>query len=52
MDFPKHILSLKGSQVEITKFWYISVPENVFILSNSEDPDVCESTCLRVSKMK
>ena len=33
------ILYFKGSQVKISTFLYISVPEDVFILANSADPD-------------
>ena len=44
MGFPKHIDTIsmglpieyfKESQVEFSKFWYISVPEGCLILANS-----------------
>ena len=48
MDFPMHvdiismklpILYFKGSKVEISKLWCISVTKNCFCLWNSGDPD-------------
>ena len=48
MDFPLHIVTvsmglpimyLKGSQVEFSKSWCISVPEDFLISANSADPD-------------
>ena len=44
------ILYLKGSQVEISKFLYISVPEDysLFIFANCADPDANRQLC-RVS---
>ena len=64
MDFPIHndtitmglpILYFKGSQVEVSKLWCISVPEGCKNLLNSADPDemqhhaVCQSTHLGAS---
>ena len=34
-----YILYFKGSQVQISKFQYISAPEDCFFLTNSVDPD-------------
>ena len=34
-----YIIQLKGSQVGTPKLYYISVPEDPFIIANSADPD-------------
>ena len=64
MDFPIHIdtismdlsiLHFKRSQLEISKFQYISVLKIFFIFANiGADPvfTVCQSTCLQVSRIE